>query len=56
MYIVYICICISMFTPFRMCVYVYIQQHVWLLAQACALSVISEPLPTFPVDWSATPN
>ena len=48
MYIVYICICIFLFTPFRMCVYVYIQQHVWLLAQACALSVISEPLPTFP--------
>ena len=45
---IYICICISLFTPFRMCVYVYIQQHVWLLAQACALSVISEPLPTFP--------
>ena len=33
-----------MFTPFRMCVYVYAQQHVWLLAQACALFVISEPL------------
>ena len=35
-YCIYICICISLFTPFRMCVYVYIQQHVWLLAQACA--------------------
>ena len=30
------------------CVHVHAHAGVWLLAQACALSVISEPLPTFP--------